>query len=100
MSDREPDIWDHLVYRFTRVSAPNAETAAVVMDVLAELASAQSKFPPLRGAHEAQSVIGEEFHELTLAVWFGVDQRGRPADPRHEAVQVAAMAIRYLLDVR
>src|SRR3546814_7024878 len=53
----------------------------------------------MASGHEAQSVIGEEFHEFTLAVWFGVDQKGRPADPRAEAIQIAAMAIRYVLDV-
>lgn len=57
------------------------------------------KFGPLASAHEAQSVIGEEFHEFTLAVWFGVDQHGEKADPRVEAIQTAAMAVRYLLDI-
>lgn len=57
-------------------------------------------FGPLASGYEAQSVIAEECHELTSAIWFGVDQKGRPSDPRAEAVQLAAMAVRYLLDVR
>ena len=64
------------------------------------LGGALPAFGPMASGHEAQSVIAEEFHEFTLAVWFGVDQKGRPADPRNEAVQLAAMAARYLLDVQ
>ena len=67
--------------------------------VRAELLRAMSKFGPFASAHEGQSVIAEEAHEFTLAVWFGVDARGRPSDPHDEAIQVAAMAIRFLLDV-
>jgi len=68
-------------------------------EIADELSRAQAKFGPMASGHEAQSVIGEEFHEFTLAVWFGVDQKGRPADPRAEAIQLAAMAVRYLIDV-
>lgn len=71
----------------------------VAEEVLDELDRAIRKFGPMASAHEAQSVIGEEFHEFTLAVWFGVDQKGQPADPRTEAIQIAAMAIRYVIDV-
>lgn len=70
-----------------------------LQDVGEEVVRAVEQHPPMHSGHEAQSVIAEEFHEFTLAVWFGVDQHGRPADPRQEAVQVAAMAVRYLLDV-
>lgn len=72
---------------------------SILEEVRVELARARAKFGPMASGHEAQSVIGEEFHEFTLAVWFGVDQRGQPADPRAEAVQLAAMAVRYILDV-
>ncbi len=71
----------------------------VMKEVLIELERARLLFAPMASGHEAQSVIGEEFHEFTLAVWFGVDQRGRPSDPRVEAIQLAAMAMRYVLDV-
>lgn len=64
-----------------------------------ELARAQAQHSPMASAHEAHSVIAEEVHEFTLAVWFGVDQKGRPSDPRAEAIQIAAMAVRYILDV-
>lgn len=70
-----------------------------MQEVASELGRAIGQHGPMASGHEAQSVIGEEFHEFTLAVWFGVDQKGRPADPRAEAIQIAAMAVRYILDV-
>ncbi len=70
-----------------------------VRDVLDELRRAREMHGPMASHHEAQSVIGEEFHEMTLAVWFGVDQKGRSSDPHDEAIQLAAMCLRYLLDV-
>ena len=80
--------------------APSTDsTAVVVQEVLQELASAMAQHGPMRSHHEAESVISEEAFELRMAIWFGVDARGRPASKRHEAVQVAAMALRYLLDV-
>jgi hypothetical protein len=85
------------------VSNPTAvlygKAGALAEEVCDELARAQAQHGPMASGHEAQSVIGEEFHEFTLAVWFGVDQKGRPADPRAEAIQIAAMAMRYILDV-
>ena len=68
-------------------------------EVSDELARAQAQHGPMASGHEAQSVIAEELHEFTLAIWFGVDQKGRAADPRQEAIQIAAMAVRYVLDV-
>ena len=71
----------------------------IAAEIEQELGRAQMKFAPLHSGHEAQSVIAEEFHELSLAIWFGVDQHGQAADPRTEAIQLAAMAIRFILDV-
>lgn len=85
------------------MSAPTAvlygRAGTLAEEVLDELDRAQKMHGPMASGHEAQSVIGEEFHEFTLAVWFGVDQKGRPADPRAEAIQLAAMALRYIIDV-
>jgi hypothetical protein len=62
-------------------------------EVADELARAQAKFGPMASGHEAVAVIEEEFLEFREAVFWG---RG---DPRAEAVQLAAMAVRYLVDV-
>jgi NTP pyrophosphatase (non-canonical NTP hydrolase) len=62
---------------------------------LAELRSARAKFPrPFNTAHEGFSVLREEVDELWEAV------RGfEGSNLRAEAVQVAAMAIRFLCEV-
>ncbi len=70
------------------------------MDVAMELQRATDKFGPMASGHEAVAVIEEEFMEFRSAVFWGVDQKGRPSDPRTEAIQLAAMALRYLRDVR
>lgn len=79
---------------------PRSSVADILAMVHAELVHAQQKFGPMASGHEALAVIEEEFDEFKLAVFWGVDHRGRPADPREEALQLAAMAVRYLLDVR
>lgn len=63
-----------------------------------ELVSATEKFGPFASAHEGLAVIEEEFLEFRSAVFWGIDQKGRLSDPYNEAVQLAAMAIRYLID--
>lgn len=70
------------------------------MDIVStELAAAKAKFPtwPSDPFH-ALAILGEEFGELTKAV---VEATYEPhkadlADVRREAVQTAAMAIRFL----
>jgi hypothetical protein len=63
------------------------------MEVAQELQRATEKFGPMASGHEAVAVIEEEFLEFREAVFWG---RG---DPRAEAIQLAAMALRYLRDV-
>lgn len=70
------------------------------LEVAQELERATTEHGPMASGHEAVAVIEEEFLEFRSAVFWGVDQRGRPSDPRTEAVQLAAMALRYLRDCR
>jgi hypothetical protein len=72
---------------------------AAIGEVQDELNRATTKFGPMASGHEALAVIEEEFLEFRSALFWGVDQKGQPSDPRAEAVQLAAMAIRYLIDV-
>lgn len=66
--------------------------------VRAELTSAMAKFPPFNSAHEGHSVIEEEFDELWDEI--KLKQGARTLENmRAEAVQVAAMAIRFIVDV-
>jgi len=66
-----------------------------VTDVVAELLRARRKFGPFKNGHEGYAVIREELDEL----WDAVKGNDLPHSMR-EAVQVAAMAIRYVLDLR
>ena len=75
-------------------------TAEVVHSLLAEvgkeLFKAEAKHAPMNSAHEGYSVIREEMDEL----WDEVKQdTGGTPNARKEAIQIAAMAVRYVLDV-
>ncbi len=78
------------------------ETASVVMsvtfDVTAELASAMARYPAMNSAHEGYAVILEELDELWEEVRKKPSERSR--DAMHaEAIQVAAMAMRFIINV-
>lgn len=69
---------------------------ALLALVADELSNAQVKFGPMVSAHEGYAVILEELDELWQHVKVG-DGETTPA--LFEAVQVAAMALRYVLDL-
>jgi len=78
------------------MSVESKKTALLLEDVARELGRACAKFAPMHGPHEGYAVILEELDEL----WHHVkDNTGRSAEARAEAIQVAAMALRYALDV-
>jgi hypothetical protein len=60
-----------------------------------ELAEALEKFPAFNSAHEGYAVILEELDEL----WDAVKENDID-HARKEAVQVAAMAVRFLVDIK
>ena len=70
-----------------------------VLEVMAEIERALAKFPtwPSDPIH-AVAVLGEEFGELTRAVLQSTYEphKAQPGDVRAEAVQTAAMALRFL----
>lgn len=71
---------------------------AVTTEVLHEVMRAMRKFAPFNSAHEGYAVLLEEVDEL----WDEVkkNQRVRDRDKmRTEAIQCAAMAVRFVLDV-
>ena len=65
-----------------------------VREVTEELQRARRKFPPFQSMHEGAAVIREEHDEFWEDVkkndWLGA---------RLEAIQLAAMAIRFLVDL-
>lgn len=67
-------------------------------DVQCELWKAINKFKPMNSAHEGYAVLAEEVEELWEQVRGKQGLRDVSA-MRAEAVQVAAMAIRFIVDV-
>jgi len=68
----------------------------VIADVAIELVRAESKFPPFNSSHEGYAVILEELDEL----WDEIKNNkaeGSLERQRKEAIQVAAMGMRFVL---
>ena len=63
------------------------------LEVCAEVERAQAKFPPFKSHHEAYAVLLEEVEEFWDAI-----KANDYKNSRAEAVQVAAMALRYLAE--
>lgn len=75
--------------------SPLSDVLRLVRD---EVESATSKWPPMNSAHEGYGVMLEEFDELWNHVKTNQKKRDLEA-MRAEAIQVAAMAVRFVLDV-
>jgi hypothetical protein len=70
----------------------------VIHDVAEELHSATDRYPPMHSAHEGYAILLEEVDEL----WEEVRAKQGSRDPERlykEAIQVAAMAIRFAHDI-
>lgn len=70
----------------------------LIQDVGFELDQAIRNWPPFNSAHEGYAVLAEEMDEL----WDHVKTNQRKRDlpkMQQEAIQVAAMAIRFALEV-
>jgi hypothetical protein len=63
--------------------------------VKAELSKAMRAHGPMQSAHEGYAVILEELDEMWAEV-----KRDDMVRARSEAIQVAAMAVRFLVDMR
>lgn len=69
----------------------------VLNEVREEVAKARAKHAPMNSPHEGHSVIREE---LEKELWEHVcADTGRSPEARKEALQVAAMGVRYILDL-
>lgn len=67
-------------------------------DVAEELVAATANWPKFNSAHEGFAVLLEEVDELKTHVWANQKKRDIQA-MRKEAKQVAAMAIRFMIEV-
>jgi hypothetical protein len=75
---------------------PHEHATRIAREVTDELTRACVSFDPMASPHEGYAVILEELDEL----WQHVKANtGRSAAARDEAIQIAAMAMRYVLDV-
>ena len=72
----------------------DTDDMGIVGAVMTELVRAEGLYPPMRSAHEGYAVLLEEVRELEREVFWGTAD-GR----RREAIQVAAMAMRFLADI-
>lgn len=73
-------------------------TDEAIDDVESELNSAVSNYPQMASPHEGFAILKEEVDELWDEVKKKPSQRSK-AMMRKEACQVAAMAIRFMIDV-
>lgn len=69
---------------------------AAVEEVAAEVARAMAKFDSFNSPHEGWAVIKEEMDELWEHVRANTARSGQA---RTEAIHIAAMAVRYALDL-
>jgi len=91
-----------------------ASVKHVTDEVAAEVERAEAKFAPHNSAHESFAVLAEEVDELhdaagldpvvfaTVRLWEHVktnQARRNLVEMRKEALQVAAMAVRFIRDV-
>ena len=67
-------------------------------EVEAEVRRGEANWPPMNSAHEAYAVLAEEVDELWAHVKTNQKRRDLAA-MRAEAIQVAAMAVRFARDV-
>jgi hypothetical protein len=70
----------------------------VTADIIDEVTRAQSNYPKFNSAHEGYAVLLEEVDELWDLVKVKQARHDHKA-MREEAVQIAAMAVRFILDI-
>jgi len=68
----------------------------ILSTILEEYSLAATQFGPFASGHEGVAIIQEEFEELKEAVFW---PHKNDSDSTLEAKQVAAMAIRFLMDI-
>lgn len=67
-------------------------------NILGELENAINRYPKFASAHEGYAVLLKEMTELQTAVFMKPVVKCRQKYMEREAIQVAAMALRFLID--
>lgn len=71
---------------------------SIMTAVQQEVDAARIAWPPFHSAHEGFAILNEEFDELKAHVWTNQKRRDLGA-MKNEAIQVAAMAVRFAEEV-
>ena len=110
-ADAEQEVWEYFGRKLTEQAAAERTTQAeeraleeniskVVDVVVGELEKAMCKHGPISSQHEAHSVILEELQEFWEEVRKAQNSKVVSVEARKELVQIAAMAIRTLIDLK
>ena len=75
----------------------NTDYTHALEEVVEELLSAVKAFPDFRSRHEGIAIVEEEFLEFREAAMWPHKNKGD--DAYTEAKQLAAMCIRYMVDI-
>ena len=78
------------------MSASHEAVHSIATEVVVEVMRAEQKHKPMNSPHEGWSVIYEELEELREHIR---RDTGRGYEARREAIQVAAMGLRYVLNL-
>jgi hypothetical protein len=78
----------------------NLPENSLALEVATEIGRARSMFPAIHNPHEGLAVIREEYLEFEAEVWKYNPFKNRDTRPqmRTELIQLAAMALRTILD--
>lgn len=77
---------------------PRGFISDILQEVMDEVHTARIKFPSFHTAHEGYAILKEEVDEL----WDEIKSKQGIRSPeklRKEAIQVAAMAVRFVADI-
>lgn len=85
----------HITGVKTNVTQQRLEFEAIFGEVEEELERASAEFGPFRSPHEGYAILKEEVDEL----WDDVKCSAPTECMRAEAIQVAAMAVRFVYDI-
>lgn len=75
-------------------SKPTNSLDKILKKIIRELEAASERFPNFNSQHEGYAILKEEVDEM----WEEIKLNNRK-HARQECIQVAAMAIRFLMDV-
>jgi hypothetical protein len=78
---------------------PTVSHLKLLKEIQDELQRAEEKFPKFNSPHEGYAVILEELDELWDEIRASGPSRLNKPEMRKEAMQVAAMALRFIVDI-